>query len=117
MGFLIGYSLDGDLGLRKVMLQFVIVIVGSRFESIFRNEGFVFLCRKEGRGNDYVIYDMCDQDFIYNYKKLLNFLDYVNCILMMGNFLVYVNYIQLVYEFCFVFDYGLGFGDIYRQDR
>ena len=117
MGPLIGHSSDGDSRRRKIMLQLATVTAGSRFQPIPRNEGFVFSCRKEGRGNDYVIHDMCDQDFIHNHKKLLNPLDHANRVLMMGNFLVHMNHIQLVYESCPVLDHGLGLGDIDRRDR
>lgn len=114
MGPLIGHSSDGDSRRRKIMLQLATVTTGSRFQSIPHNKGFVFSCRKEGSGNDYVIHDMCDQDFIHNHKKLLNPLDHANCVLMMGNFLVHI---QLVYESCPVLDHGLGLGDIDRWDR
>lgn len=117
MGPLIGHSSDGDSRRRKIILQLATVTAGSRFQPIPRNEGFVFSCRKEGRGNDYVIHDMCDQDFIHNHKKLLNPLDHANRVLMMGNFLVHMNHIQLVYESCPVLDHGLGLGDIDRRDR
>ena len=99
------------------MLQLATVTAGSRFQSIPRNKGFVFSCRKEGSGNDYVIRDMCNQDFIHNHKKLLNPLDHADRVLMMGNFLVNMSHIQLVYESRPVLDHGLGLGEIDRRDR
>ena len=99
------------------MEQLATVTAGNRFQPIPCNKEFVFSCRKEESGNDYVIYDMCDQDFIRNHKKLLNPLDHANRVLMMGNFLVHITHIQLVYESCPVLDHGLGLGDIDRWDR
>ena len=87
------------------------------FNRFLVTKGLFFSCRKEGRGNDYVIHDMCDQDFIHNHKKLLNPLNHANRVLMMGNFLVHMNHIQLVYEYCPVLDHGLGLGDIDHRDR
>lgn len=79
---MIGHSSDGDSRRRKVMVQLATSTVGDRFESISRDHGFVFSCRKQVTETGYVIHYLCDQDYIHNHKKLLNPLDHANRVLM-----------------------------------
>ena len=69
MGPLIGHSSDGDSRRRKIMLQLMRSKEGLRFQPILQDLGFVLSCRKEIKGNNYVVRDLGDQDYIHNHKK------------------------------------------------
>ena len=84
LGPLIGHSSDGDSRRRKIMLQLMRSREGLRFQPIPQDLGFVLSCRKEIKGESYVIRDLGDQDYIHNHKKLLNPLDHSSRVLMMG---------------------------------
>ena len=70
LGPLIGHSSDGDSRRRKIMLQLMRSREGLRFQPIPQDLGFVLSCRKEIKGESYVIRDLGDQDYIHNHKKL-----------------------------------------------
>lgn len=43
---------------------------------------------------------------------MLNFLDYVLRVLMLGDYMVYMNYIKCVYDVFFLIEYGFGVDDV-----
>ena len=69
LGPLIGHSSDGDSRRHKIMLQLMRSREGLRFQPIPQDLGFVLSCRKEIKGESYVIRDLGDQDYIHNHKK------------------------------------------------
>ena len=117
LGPLIGHSSDGDSRRRKIMLQLMRSREGLRFQPIPQDLGFVLSCRKEIKGESYVIRDLGDQDYIHNHKKLLNPLDHSSRVLMMGGNIVHMNHLQLVYDTFSHTEHGLGLDDINRRDR
>ena len=117
LGPLIGHSSDGDSRRRKIMLQLMRSKEGLRFQPIPQDLGFVLSCRKEIKGNNYVVRDLGDQDYIHNHKKLLNPLDHSSRVLMMGTDIVHMNHLKLVYETFSHTEHGLGLDDINRRDR
>ena len=98
LGPLIGRSSDGDSRRRKIMLQLMRSKEGLRFQPIPQDLGFVLSCRKEIKGNNYVVRDLGDANYIHNHKKLLNPLDHSSRVLMMGKVIVHMNHLQLVYD-------------------
>ena len=117
LGPLIGHSSDGDSRRRKLMLQLMKSKEGLRFQPIPQDLGFVLSCCKEMKGNNYVVRDLGDQDYIHNHKKLLNLPDHSSRVLMMGNNIVHMNHLQLVYDTFSHNEHGLGLDDINRRDR
>ena len=119
IGPLIGNSSDGDSRRRKLMLQLAgIDAAGNRFQPIPTDLGFVFSCRKEEAENgQYIIRDLCDQDYIHNHKKLLNPLDHASRVLMLGDYMVHMNHIKRVYDVFPPTEHGLGASDVNRRDR
>ena len=117
LGPLIGHSSDGDSRRHKIMLQLMRSKEGLRFQPIPQDLGFVLSCRKEIKGNNYVVRDLADQDFIHNHKKLLNPLDHSSRVLMMGKDIVHMNHLQLVYDTFLHTEHGLGLDDINCRDR
>lgn len=119
IGPLIGNSSDGDSRRRKLMLQLAgIDAAGNRFQPIPADLGFVFSCRKEGAENgQYIIRDLCDQDYIHNHKKLLNPLDHASRVLMLGDYMVHMNHIKRVYDVFPPTKHGLGANDVNRRDQ
>ena len=61
--------LIGDSRRCKIMLQLMRSREGLRFQPIPQNLGFVLSCRKEIKGESYVIRDLGDQDYIHNHKE------------------------------------------------
>ena len=117
LGPLIGHSSDGDSRRRKIMLQLMRSREGLRFQPIPQDLGFVLSCRKEIKGDSYVVRDLGDQDYIHNHKKLLSPLDHSSRVLMMGKNIVHMNHLQLVYDTFSHTEHGLGLDDINRRDR
>ena len=117
LGPLIGHSSDVDSRRRKLMLQLMKSKEGLQFQPIPQDLGFALSCREEMKGNNYVVRDLGDQDYIHNHKKLLNPLDHSSRVLMMGNNIVHMNHLQLVYDTFSHNEHGLGLDDINRRNR
>ena len=114
LGPLIGHASDGDARRRKAMMEKAFNT--SQGYTVNHPNFVVHASVKESPEGSHV-FNLMDQDFIHNAKKIVNPLDHSKRLLSIGGNDAHMSHVELVLQRCSSAEHGLRKGDVFREDR